>query len=548
MSSSSSPKNEVLMANINFIYNFIKNDNKNYIQKNDIINELKKKGFDINYDYRLCDTKNKLFNINESTQIKNDDLFNIIGDNICLIYKIFTDNLIIPHFDKFVDNITVIYNNVKINNEGNLANYIPFLAKQDEEYFGISICTIDGQICNIGDHKIKFCLQSSMKAINYALALENNTEEEIAKRVGIEPSGVEFNALTLNKNGKPHNSLINAGAISICSLIKPLSLPAERFDYIFNKWRDLSAQGDIGYSQCVYLSEKNSADRNHALCYFMNENKVFKNNTNIIDVLDFYFQCCSLLINTEDLSVVAATLANNGVNPISGKIIFSEKTVRNTLSIMLSCGMYDYSGEFAYKIGIPSKSGVGGSILTVVPGVMGCATFSPKLDDFGNSFRGLRFLELLSSNFNYHILDQKSINPSCLQKNISIENMINSAAIGDLNELRRLKLLNYDLTKTDYDLRSILHLSASNGHLHIIKYLIKENIFDNILIKDRWGNSFYDDAIRENHIEIIEFFKSVQNQNSLSKKFDIVIDVTQNDDEEISRRETNTDTDNNNMI
>ena len=212
-------------------------------------------------------------------------------------------------------------------------------------------------------------MQSCCKPINYGIALENHSEEYVHKYVGREPSGQSFNELLLNKNGNPHNPLINSGAIMTSSMLFEDKKLPDRFDKLIEIWSKLSGNlYKIGFNNSVYLSEKNTADRNYALCHFMNEineNKPigFPENTDINETLYLYFQSCSIEINTKILSIVAATLANGGINPFTGEKIFSPETVKNILSVMLTCGMYDYSGEFAFKIGIPAKSGVSGSIM-----------------------------------------------------------------------------------------------------------------------------------------------------------------------------------------
>jgi len=197
---------------------------------------------------------------------------------------------------------------------------------------------------------------------------------------------VAFNALQLNNKSRPHNPLINSGAIMMCSLIQNSEYKADRFEFIIKQWMAMAGGKHIGFDMAVYLSEQGTADRNFALAYFMNEKNAFPEDTDINQTLELYFQCCSLLINADAMAVVAATLANGGVCPLTGEQILSAETVKCCLSIMGSCGMYDYSGEFAFKVGLPAKSGVGGAIFSVIPGVMGICTFSPCLDRYGNSF------------------------------------------------------------------------------------------------------------------------------------------------------------------
>ena len=237
----------------------------------------------------------------------------------------------------------------------------------------------------------------------------------------------------------------------------------------------------IGFDMAVYLSEQGTADRNFALAYFMNEKNAFPENTDINQTLELYFQCCSLLINADSMAVVAATLANGGVCPLTGEQLLSPDTVKCCLSVMSSCGMYDYSGEFAFKVGLPAKSGVGGGIFGVIPGVMGICTFSPCLDEYGNSFQGVAFWEELVNQFDFHTFDSliQSDKKDPRKKKgedqaMGIETIIKYASLGDVSALQRLKISNTDFSIGDYDLRTPLHLAASNGHLAAVRYLVEK--------------------------------------------------------------------------
>lgn len=283
-----------------------------------------------------------------------------------------------------------------------MANYIPELAKANPEFFGVSVCTIDGQRLSLGDTKELFSVQSTLKPISYALALEDLGPEKVHNHVGHEPSGISFNAVSLNPKGLPHNPLINSGAIMTCSLIKPEFEESARFSYVQNFWNRLSGGMGVSYDNTIFLSERNTADTNYALAYLMKSKNAFPEGTNLKSVLEFYFQNCSLQVNTRSMSVIAATLANGGINPLTNDRVVSSKTVRDVLSIMNSCGMYDYSGEFAFKVGVPAKSGVSGAIMTIVPGVMGFCFYSPPLDFYGNSTRGVQFCQALSDKYDMH--------------------------------------------------------------------------------------------------------------------------------------------------
>ena len=239
----------------------------------------------------------------------------------------------------------------------------------------------------------------------------------------------------------------------------------------------------------------------------------FPENTNIEDTLSLYFQCCSIEVNTQILSIVAATLANGGINPFSGERIWSHNTVKNVLSMMLMCGMYDYSGEFAFKIGIPSKSGVAGAIMLVIPNVMGIVTWSPRLDKIGNSYQGVEFCKLFGQKFNFHIFDSLSDH----SKYNPVENIYSSNKVseftelclasqnGDLDHIKSLYNSGINMNQSDYDNRTALHLAVCENHYDITKFLIhicKVDQFSN----DRWNNSPFDEALKIGNNEIIQLF------------------------------------------
>ena len=443
-----------------------------------------------------------------------------IKNHMCIFSKILKHELIIPNFEPFTHKIKEIYDSTKEINKGHVASYIPQLKRVDPNQYGVSVCTIDGQRYNIGDTKIDFTVQSCCKPINYGIALDELGEEKVHEYVGREPSGQSFNELTLNKDGKPHNPLINSGAIMTSSLIKNTSSLAERFEYIMNVWSRLSSGiYKIGFNNSIYLSEKETADRNYALAYFMKEindqKKIgFPENTDLDNTLELYFQCCSIEVNAEILSIVASTLANGGVNPFTGERVWSSSTVKNVLSMMLMCGMYDYSGECAFKIGIPSKSGVAGAIMIVIPNVMGIVTWSPALDSIGNSYRGIKFCELFGKTFNFHIFDNLSddtkynpiIDLYSSKKQNEFSELCLSSQLGDLEHLRKLFNLGVDMGQPDYDGRTALHLAVCENHIEIVKFLLHVGKVKKDS-KDRWDNTPYGEAVKLNHTEIIQLLE-----------------------------------------
>ncbi|MFO0740118.1 MAG: glutaminase A [Labilithrix sp.] len=312
---------------------------------------------------------------------------------------------VIHDFEAFGRELTDLFERVREKKEGAVATYIPQLARVDPEGYGAAVCTIDGMKWSTGDATADFTAQSTMKPINYCIAVEELGIAQVHDVVGREPSGRGFNVLTLNHENRPHNPMINAGAIATCSLIKQGATVADRFDWVTAQWQRLAGGAKPGFSNAVYLSEREKGDRNYALGYFMKEKRVFPEGTDLIQTLEFYFQCCSIETTCERSAVIAATLANGGVCPLTGERVLAFDTVRACLSLMYSCGMYDFSGEFAFTIGLPAKSGVSGGLMVVIPNVLGLCIWSPRLDALGNSVRGLAFCNELVAHYNFHNYD-----------------------------------------------------------------------------------------------------------------------------------------------
>lgn len=375
------------------------------IVKNNIINFFTGLGLSLK-DNRIKPFIDNLTNLSKTDNIDLSLFTQLIAGDLKFIVRCLKNKLVIPDFAAFCAELKNIYDEVMPIRTGGVATYIPQLMRVNPEQFGVSICTIDGQLYSIGDAKTYFCVQSGCKPINYCLIQNEHGEEIVHRYIGKEPSGHGFNVISLNSQNLPHNPLINAGAIMACSLLKSALDSADRFDYVMNVWETLCGHVVTPrFNNAVYLSEKMTADRNYAIGHFIREKNVFPPNTNLTEILEFYFQCCSIEMTTEAMAVVAGTLANAGVCPVTNEVIFSPDTVKNCLSLMSSCGMYDFSGEFAFEIGLPAKSGVSGVLYVVVPNVMGLCIWSPRLDAIGNSVRGISFCRELVKRFNFHIYD-----------------------------------------------------------------------------------------------------------------------------------------------
>ncbi len=279
--------------------------------------------------------------------------------------------------------------------EGKVANYIPALANVDDKKFAMSIQLFDGTSYNIGDTNLKFSIQSISKVFTFTLALKHYGKD-LYKRVGHEPSGNPFNSLVQleYENGIPRNPFINAGAIVTADSL--VSIHKENtFNTILNFIKKTSNDDTITYDEEIFKSELAHGFRNFAL---INMIKSYHNiNNNIDDVIDTYFKQCSIMMNTVELAKSMLFLANHGVNPITDEEIITISKAKRINSLMLTCGHYDASGDFAYKVGLPGKSGVGGGIVAVVPKKMAICVYSPKLNQQGNSLVGTKALELFTT-------------------------------------------------------------------------------------------------------------------------------------------------------
>ncbi len=283
---------------------------------------------------------------------------------------------------------------------GQVAKYIPELSKANPNILGIAMIDLTGQIFTAGDIDYEFTIQSISKVITLALTLMDSGEEVVFGKIGKEPTGDPFNSiikLETLRPGRPLNPMINAGAIAVTSLIQGRDV-SERFARITNLIQKLTGKEEVRIDHSVYLSEKQTGHRNRALAYFMLNEQVI--NGDVEDVLDLYFRQCSIMLTVADLARIGTVLANNGRSNETGEVIIPGRIARIIKTFMVTCGMYNSSGEFAIDVGIPAKSGVGGGILAAVPGKWGIGVIGPALDEKGNSIAGSQVLQVLSRELN----------------------------------------------------------------------------------------------------------------------------------------------------
>ncbi len=280
------------------------------------------------------------------------------------------------------------------------ASYIPELAKANPAHFGISVVTADGAVYSVGDANVPFTLQSISKPLVYGLALDDNGAAFVDAKVGVEPSGEAFNAISLEPgSGRPRNPMINAGAIAMSSLVlgESASEKAARTLSMLSRY----AGRDLDVDEAVFRSEQETGHRNRAIGHLLRNAGIIEGDVDA--VCDRYFRQCAVNVTCEDLAMMAATLANQGINPRTGERAVGSENVERILSVMSSCGMYDFAGAWVYRVGMPAKSGVGGGIIAVLPGQFGIGVFSPALDAVGNSVRGVAVCEALSQEFSLHL-------------------------------------------------------------------------------------------------------------------------------------------------
>uniref|UniRef100_A0A3P8WHT6 glutaminase n=1 Tax=Cynoglossus semilaevis TaxID=244447 RepID=A0A3P8WHT6_CYNSE len=411
-----------------------------------------------------------------------------VQSNIVLLTQAFRKKFVIPDFESFTSHIDQLYESAKDLSEGQVADYIPQLAKFSPDLWGVALCTVDGQRHTVGDTKVPFCLQSCVKPLKYAVAVHDHSTEHVHSFIGKEPSGLRFNKLFLDEDGE---DVVWTGLDCQYSALLLLLLQ------IMNYLKKMSGNEYVGFSNATFQSERESGDRNFAIGYYLKEKKVRT-------------RLCSIEVTCESASVMAATLANGGICPITGERVLSPEAVRNTLSLMHSCGMYDFSGQFAFHVGLPAKSGVSGGILLVVPNVMGIMCWSPPLDKTGNSVRGIQFCTDLVDLFNFHNYDNlrhfaKKYDPrreGGEQRVKSVINLLFAAYTGDVSALRRFALSSMDMEQRDYDSRTALHVAAAEGHIEVVRFLL-DACRVNPVPRDRWGNTPMDEAMHFGHHDVV---------------------------------------------
>lgn len=293
---------------------------------------------------------------------------------------------------------------VRADASGQTASYIPELAAADPERLAAAFATADGEVYGSGDVDVEFTIQSISKPFAYALALSDRGVEPVLAKIGVEPSGEAFNEISLESDtGRPRNPMINAGALTAHTLAGGAQLDArERVERVVEGLSAFAGR-PLEIDEAVWASEMAHAHRNLAIAHMLRSHAIITEDP--MGVVDGYTRQCSVLVTTRDLAMMAATLANGGVNPLTNEQVVDAAVVRQVLSVMATCGMYDAAGDWATRVGIPAKSGVAGGLIGALPGQVGIATFSPRLDVHGNSVRGVSLFERFTSDMGMHVME-----------------------------------------------------------------------------------------------------------------------------------------------
>jgi glutaminase len=293
-----------------------------------------------------------------------------------------------------------VWRSVASNDGGDVATYIPELATADPGTFGLSLATLDGQVYEAGN-LVPFTIQSVSKPFVYALALADRGHDAVLAKIGTEPTGDPFNSISIEETtGRASNPMVNAGAIVTSSLVRGASR-AEQLERVLSGLSAFAGR-ELGIDERVFASERATGDRNRAIAWFMRSAGLLDDDVD--EQVDLYFRQCSVVVTARDLAVMAATLANGGVNPVTREQVVPRDVVASVLTVMTTCGMYDYAGEWLYRVGLPAKSGVSGGVAAALPGQLGLGVHSPLLDSRGNSVRGVLAAERISRTLGLHLL------------------------------------------------------------------------------------------------------------------------------------------------
>jgi glutaminase len=457
------------------------------ITSNDLVAFLTRNGF-LSDDPRWTELYSQ---INQYKDITESSFLDLMRSKLFDIDKTIEKGNIIPDFETFYKEINLIFENVRNLNDLGKADYPKRVSNPHS--FGFSICSIDGQRFNQGDSDEKFCIKSCANPLIYAIALEDHGQEKVHKLVGKEPSGKAYHAVTFTDQNIPYNPMINAGAIVLSSLLEK-DYSGSKFFSILNWWERAVGGRKVDFNYTNFLFEKANDTKNHALGFFMKDNEVLQEDSDLFKVLEFYFKCGCIELDCNSLAIIAGTLANGGICPLTNERVFSTSTTTAVLTLMLSCGLYEESGQFAFAVGTPACSGTNGAFMVVIPGVCGYCVYSPRINKYSNSIKAIEISKLIGGKFKYHAFDGNDKLDWAKKKSLDVVQFFYACHDGDIMIVRKMVKKGMNVNIKDYDDRTPLHIAASEGNIEIVKFLLACGADREF--RDRFGYRALDDARR----------------------------------------------------
>ncbi|ESN93568.1 hypothetical protein HELRODRAFT_88521 [Helobdella robusta] len=433
----------------------------------------------------------------EEIRINFNEMKDFLADNVFLIRQAFVNNMIVPHFSDFCVRVDDLYWACRRNLTGKITSHSKVLYGQKLESWAVSLCTIDGQRHSTGDYGTPVVLHTCCTPVNYALAINEHGANIVNQYISNEPIPRNKDVLYLSPSNVPQNPIDVAGALLVTSLLNVTQNSQQTFDRIVARYNEMSGRTSkkITWNRSFYIHEKGAELGMQAYAHHLKNNLCFPCGTDINETVDLLYKLYSIEMSSESLAILAATLANDGVCPITSERIFTSEAVQSTISIMLSCGI---SSHFSVKVGIPGVAGISGGVMLVCPGLLGAFLWSPPLNDQEVSVRGLQFSERLSEIFDLHYFSfSKPTAPTTSHQvegfpgtqklqNKSSSNVqaIFAASLGDIQALRSLHMMGHNMESPDYDGRTPLHLAASQGRMNVVKFLVEKCNVD-ISVRDR---------------------------------------------------------------
>jgi glutaminase len=494
------------------LFNILDKRKCNLVEASEIKRTFSSSGFSLRSPM-LQDMRERLSQA--SPEINYDQFLVVVGDSLHLLKRIVWNNCAVKNWSGLTQGIVSCRAEALEADAtcGSLPTYIPILTSASQpESLGVAFCSVSGQEFSQGVKQTPITLQSCVLPILYAVALEESGETAVHTKLGREPSGMKFNDLHLNPDGLPFNPYTNAGGIQLASMIYQSAEPYKRFMYCISFLRSACGNGNVGFSNASYLSEKENCWRNLSICYHMKESGCFASSVSADRAIEFYLQANSIEMSVQSLAVVAATLANAGICPLTNERVMASSTVRSVLSLMASCGMGSYSGEWAFEVGLPAKSGISGLTMVVVPGMGGWCAFGPLVDKHGNSIRCLHFYKSLGKflqsisitpHYDWDLYDGEDpsldtaslITPQALEvrRRTLGAAWLYAACTCDLVTMQQCVADGVDVDFVDYDMRSAMHLAVRFQHIAVVRYLLALLAQDDI--PDRWGRTPVDYAL-----------------------------------------------------